>query len=233
MTRPLAVVVPSRGRPGNVAQLVQAWSATSTGDAVLVVAVDDDDPELPGYLDLGLAAREPDITLLVQPAPGSMVAALNLAARDLARRHFAVGFCGDDHRFRTAGFDAEIVDALRDLGTGIVYGDDLFQRERLPTAVFMTADIIRCLGYMAPPELIHLAVDNFWLDLGRDAGCIRYLPDVVVEHMHPVAGKAPLDAGYERVNSPGMYARDLAYYARIQRDDLPGLVEKVKAMRCR
>lgn len=230
MTRPLAVVVPSRGRPGNVADLVQAWVATSTGDAVLVVAVDDDDPELGGYLDLGLAAREPDITLLVQAAPGSMVAALNAAARDLARRHFAVGFLGDDHRPRTAGWDGEVVDVLRELGTGLVYGNDLLQGENLPTAVFMTSDIIRRLGHMVPPTLQHLYVDDTWKAWGQGLDRLRYLPDVVIEHLHPVAGKAPMDAGYARVNHPSVYARDQAMFARYLQTGIADDLAAMKAL---
>ena len=49
-------------------------------------------------------------------------------------------------------------------------------------------------------------------DLGRAAGCLTYLPDVVIEHVRPVAGKAAIDEGYRRVNAPEMYHRDRAAY---------------------
>jgi hypothetical protein len=135
---------------------------------------------------------------------------------------------GDDHRPRTVGWDAAYLNALHELGTGIVYGDDRLQGEALPTQCAMTADIVRALGYMAPAGLRHLAVDNFWLDLGRGAGCLRYLPDVVVEHMHPLAGKAEWTPGHRRVNAPAMYERDLAEYGRFKRHELPGAVAKVR-----
>jgi hypothetical protein len=123
------------------------------------------------------------------------------------------------------------VDALRDLGIGIVYGDDLLQRDRLPTQCAVTADIVRVLGWMAPPTLTHLAVDDWWLRLGQQADCIRYLPAVVVEHMHPVAAKAAWDAGYARVNSPGMYQRDLRELDRLVRDALPAAADAVRSLR--
>ncbi len=47
-------------------------------------------------------------------------------------------------------------------------------------------------------------VDNYWRDLGTAAGCLTYLPDAIVEHLHPSAGKAALDEGYGRVNAPEM-----------------------------
>jgi hypothetical protein len=65
---------------------------------------------------------------------------------------------------------------------------------------------------MAPPTLTHLYVDNAWLDLGRALESITYLPDTVIEHLHPHAGKAEPDEGYERVNGDAMYDADRAAY---------------------
>jgi hypothetical protein len=163
-----------------------------------------------------------------------MVEALNARATGYAGLDdppFAIGFMGDDHCPRTYGWDKAYVDALREMGTGIVYGNDLIQGARLPTQVAMTADIVRALGYMAPPALTHLYVDNFWRDLGTVAGCLRYLPDVTVEHRHPIAGKAEWDEGYRRVNDAAMYERDRLAYVEYQRTQFVADVAKVKALR--
>jgi hypothetical protein len=139
---------------------------------------------------------------------------------------------GDDHMPRTVGWDAAYLEALRELGTGLVYGNDLLQGSSLPTQVAMTTDIVRALGYMAPPDLTHLYVDNFWRDLGRSAGCLRYLPDVIVEHRHPAAGKAQWDAGYARVNNSAMYEHDAtAYEQYIGAGELHAAVDVVKMLR--
>jgi hypothetical protein len=229
----LVVIVPSRGRPGAVGELVEAFEQTCTEVTTdLVFAVDGDDEFLSDYQAAVRAYRGYGV-LLTAAAPSTMVATLNYAAGTLVadREPSAIGFMGDDHRPRTKGWDAAYLDALRDMGTGIVYGNDLLQRGNLPTQVAMTADIIRTLGYMAPPGLTHLAVDNAWLALGQAADCIRYLPDVVVEHRHPAAGKAAWDEGYQRVNSAEMYERDGAEFARWAREDLPYAAAKVKALR--
>lgn len=224
----LVVVVPSRGRPEAARELWNAFGETCTADTQLVVALDDDDPTKDEY---------PGAPTTFTGPSRSMVEALNGAAVSFAggvfgmSPPFAVGFLGDDHRPRTKGWDTAYLDALRELGTGIVYGNDLLQKENLPTQCAMTADIIRTLGYMAPSNLTHLAVDNYWLALGTNAECIRYLPNVIVEHCHPVAGKAAWDEGYMRVNAPDMYARDLGEFERIQRDQLPGDVAKVRTLR--
>jgi hypothetical protein len=210
----LTVIVPSRGRPGALEEMAHAFEETVQGDGVhLLFAVDADDPELSEYRH---AAKRAGLHLYVSENPErSMVACLNRAARDaVAFGHFpyAIGFMGDDHRPRTVGWDTAYLNALRQLGSGIVYGDDLVQGERLPTQCAMTADVVRALGWMAPPGLRHMYVDNFWRDLGIQAGCLRYMRDVVVEHLHPVAGTAETDAGYERVNAPEVYDADRAAY---------------------
>ena len=76
------------------------------------------------------------------------------------------------------------------------------------TAVAMTGNIVRALDGMVPPDMIHLYLDNFWLRLGKDLGAISYLEDVIIEHMHPAAGKGEWDAGYKEVNASEVYDAD-------------------------
>lgn len=230
----LVVVVPSRGRPEAASAVTESFAETCTADTRLVFAVDDDDPELPEYLAVSRRTTFNTSVCIVRE-PRSMVHALNTAAVYITippdNGPFAVGFMGDDHRPRTVGWDVVYLQGLKASGTGIVYGDDLLQHRNLPTQCAMTADIVRALGFMAPPALTHMYVDNFWLALGTAAGCVRYLPDVVVEHLHPVAGKAQWDEGYVRVNDPAMYSKDGRVFAEYVRDSLAGDVEKVRALR--
>lgn len=104
----------------------------------------------------------------------------------------------DDHWPVTVGWDQLYLNALDTLGgTGVVYGNDLFQRDRLPTAPGLSTDIVRELGWYAPPQLQHWYCDNFWLELGTRSRRISYLPDVIIEHRNVQAGKAPDDATYQ------------------------------------
>lgn len=223
----LTVIVPSRGRPEQARALIDAFRTTCTADTVLLFSVDDTDERLPDYIaSLPADGRAAAVT----GDNRNMVQALNRAAGIVESA--ATGFMGDDHCPRTHGWDTAYLEALHGLGTGLVYGDDLLQRANLPTQVAMTTDIVRVLGWMAPPTLTHLYVDNFWKDLGQAAGCLRYLPDVVIEHRHPVAGKAEWDANYARVNDAGMYQRDaLAYQQFVQAGHLHDAVAAVKALK--
>jgi hypothetical protein len=222
VTADLVVIVPSRGRPDAARELAKAFEETCTADTQLVLAVDDDDPQRNKYLG----------NFITYAAPNrNMVEALNRAVQfALVQQPVAVGFMGDDHRPRTESWDKQYLEALRELGTGLVYGNDLLQGERLPTQVAMTVDIVRTLGWMAPPTLTHLYVDDFWSALGKAVDRIRYLPDVVVEHVHPIAHKAEWDEGYARVNSQAMYARDQRAFFEYMRLHFVADVEKVQAL---
>lgn len=225
----LVVVVPSRGRPSAAAALAQQCAKTCTADTVLLVVVDTDDPTLPQYQ----APAGTTVFFAWAPPASGHVGAINYgAARALEDfQPYAVAKLDDDHRPRTLGWDRHYLEALRELGTGIVYGNDLYQGPNLPTAPAMTTDIIRTLGYMGPPVLDHLYVDNFWKDLGTQADCLRYLPHIVIEHMHPLAGKAPVDTGYARANDPEQFRRDGAAYQQYKAEQFAEDVAAVRALR--
>lgn len=194
----LVVLVPSRNRPGNIGRLRQAWADTGA-TAELVVLVDDDDPELAGYRALGLDR------LIVGPRR-RIGPLLNDWAPVFAQTHDVVGFMGDDHCPRTAGWDARVLAASTPWT--VVYGDDLLQGARLPTAVFMGSAVVRTLGWMNVPGCQHLYLDNGWKSIGEALGTLTYLPEVVIEHLHYLKGKAAQDALYREVNSHAMYEAD-------------------------
>lgn len=215
----MLVMVTSRGRPQALADLHAAVRETS--DADLVAVVDDDDPDLAGYLDL------PGITFEVGLRLGH-AQSMNACAARHASRYRIIGQLGDDHRPRTPGWDARIAEVLAT--TGLAYGDDLYQGEALPTAVWMTTDIIRALGQFCPPTLWHLYVDNYWLELGRRAGCLHYLPELIFEHLHPAAGKADDDETYRESNSAWAETHDAARWAEYEAGQLNRDVAKVRRL---
>lgn len=201
----LALLVPSRNRPGAIVELMGAMIDTGT-ISDLIVIVDDDDVNLNEYLDGSIKHKYQ--TFIVEREGKGMAKPLNKAAHHFIDdyRHFA--FLGDDHRPRSAEWDTDLIDELDRLGTGIAYGNDLFMGAALPTAVAMSGDIVRALDGMVPHDMIHLYLDNFWLRLGKDLGAISYLEDVIIEHMHPAAGKGEWDAGYKEVNASEVYDAD-------------------------
>jgi len=131
-----------------------------------------------------------------------MAEALNYGFNQVKDLFDYIGFMGDDHRFRTP-FEKGIEQA----NSVVVYGNDLLQRQNLPTQVWVKADFLKAIGYFCPPNFKHLYLDNTWLEWGRRLG-ITYLENVIVEHLHPASGKVANDENYDRVNSPEMYSHD-------------------------
>jgi hypothetical protein len=80
---------------------------------------------------------------------------------------------------------------------------------------------------MVYPELVHLYIDNHWKAWGEALGTLTYLNDVLLEHMHPFAGKAETDAVYDAANAPEMYDADSLAYTKFVQDELPELVKRL------
>lgn len=224
----LVIIVPSRGRPGNVAALLDAWDTTAAGGfADLVVAVDDDDPRLEQYLELELPAW-----CVMRVGPRRRLGpTLNEVA--LEQHDPFVGFLGDDHRPRSLRWDERLVAALHDRELAVVYGNDLVQGAALPTAVALDRRIVVELGYMVPPGMLHLYLDNYWKLLGERLGTLTYLADVIIEHAHPTAGRAEWDDGYRENNAPELYAADEAMFRRWIADHLADALTRLENLRRR
>lgn len=214
----ILVIVPTRSRPDNARRLMQSLVDTEATNARLLFCVDDDDPYLAEYESL-------HANLYIGPRL-RIGPTINNAVELFADVYPIVGFMGDDHLPRTKHWDQAVIDALEELRTGIVYGNDLLQGEALPTAVFMTTNIPKTLGYLCPPGLLHMYLDNSWKEWGTGANCIKYLPDVIIEHMHPGRGKAEFDQGY--AESDALMGSDHEVYMRYAMSDLRVDIEKIE-----
>jgi hypothetical protein len=196
-----------------MAELLEECQNTCSGDTRIICRVDDDDPQLDGY-----RAAVPT-HLYVGPRIG-LSASINEMALAWVDQADVIGFMGDDHRPRTLHWDVRVMEQIEREPLGVVYGNDLLQGRNLATQVFMGAELVRRLGFFNPPQMRHMYLDNFWMTLGTNLGTLTYLDDVIIEHMHPLAGKAEWDQGYREVNSEKQYAEDKAAFETYCRDHL-------------
>lgn len=214
------VIVPTRERPDNVRRLIRAIAQNSSNGAGLVLGVDDDDPS---YDDLKL----PFFADMVRGPRADVAEWTNRLALDWGKDWDLLVSMGDDHEPQTPGWDAQFHAALHGR-PGVVYGNDLWQGEKWPTAAGVSARIVKELGYMAPPGPEHLYIDCFWRRLGEDLGCLEYLPDVIIRHWHPHAGSAAWDASYMRSNSITQYSRDEMAYEAFLASRWPADLERLR-----
>lgn len=185
--RDLGLLVPSRSHPANAARLQKAVQDTCRASTVLLIGLDDDDPQRdayppgPGYASCGGLARA-----------GARV---NELARQHAAGYAAIGTIGDDDVPETPGWDTRVLAALA--GCPFVFANDgcaLRKRGVLACHVFMRTDTYRRLGYFGPPSLRYVFADVAWTAWGQACG-IRYLDEVVIRHER-YAGQAEPDEAY-------------------------------------
>lgn len=193
----MIVFIPSYGRPKSVYRMMMRLAEMET-TADIVWVVDINDWTLFDYVD----EFEKLNCNYVAVEGGSLTAALNRVSSIAAHQYpeeEVFGWIGDDTKVNTPFWDQKLRDALPP--TGISYGNDGIQGQALPTHFFITSNIVKTLGYFFPPEFHHLYTDNWIKRVGDDLGIIQYVPEVDMEHLHPLVGKAEEDETYKNNNS--------------------------------
>lgn len=221
----MVVLTPSRNRPRELNELMHNVTFTTNGRAYVLGLVDADDPQRAVYKSLSGAVWIGE--------PKGLAAWTNYAAQQLTYsgplRPEYLATLGDDHRARTPNWDIMLTDAIRGLdGPGVAYGNDLYQGERLCTAWVMHVAAYQALGWMMLPRLNHMYVDTAMMDVAHEAQRLAYVPNVIIEHMHPLAGKADWDETYRATNTPAAYREDERAY-RLWRTS-PDFTSAVKAL---
>ena len=207
--------------------MLDATLNLSRAQTDIAVAYDDDDPAAGAYA--GMRGRDAGRVIWYSGPRLSVSGWTNRIALE-QHGYRALVSLSDDHLPRTEGWDRLLLDAIGGMGgTGIAYGDDLLQGANLPTAAMISSDIVAALGWMAEPSMSHYHVDNVWKDLGEGAGCLAYVPEVVLEHCHPFAGKAAYDTTYTEESDLGPH--DLAAYERWRQERRAADVATVAALR--
>lgn len=182
----LGILLPTRGRPENLARFIEAVKDTAE-DWHLYARLDTDDPMLPEY-EQQLSHWDRRISVARGPRIrfGPSLNEMAAWAHSDALSH--IGMFGDDVVPVTSGWDTALVGALGgDLG--VTYGDDGLRDRHtpdLPTHYVTQTEVYRRLGYLSPPGIQHLFLDNVARDVGRYLKNFVYTP-VKVQHMHPWA----------------------------------------------
>jgi hypothetical protein len=215
--------VPSRGRPANIARLVEACARTCRLDTVIAFGFDEDDDALAS----NLKAADGCLTSVRRRMGLAKWTNTLSALHEDATWQASIG---DDMVPVTDGWDEKLCEAAG--SAGMAYPEDR-RRNDIPEAIVISTGIVRALGWFCEPSLSHWFVDSVWRDLGHAAGCLRFLPDVVVSHRHPnVPGSgARNDATYS--DAARGFAADLAAYQkwRLKPAGMRADIETVKACR--
>ena len=201
----LVVMVPTRGRRAQCERLLKSFTETATC-ADLVFVLDGDDQETYAGMDWGPA------TVAVLDPRDYLTGKLNKTAEAMADLYPVLMWTGDDNVFVTPGWDKIMLDALDDLGgSGWIYPDDK-RRSDVPEHWMCSSDLVKALGWFAPPYVQHYYMDNIIAELGKRAGLIRWCPQAVVRHEHySVAAETAHDDLYQSTEEK-FGASDLAAF---------------------
>lgn len=188
----ILLIVPTRDRPHNIPRVIESWRNTTSGLSHLMILYDFD--QINNYKSI-LEEYRNDVVTGISPRL-KLCPKLNNIANVYKDPYDIIGFIGDDIVLKTPGWEERVIESCGEVG--MCYPNDTIQGGALPTHIFMTSNIIKTLGYMVPPNFVHLYCDNFWLHLGTYTKTLKYMPDVIMEHYHPHVGKAPTDNQYQK-----------------------------------
>ena len=172
-------VLPSLNRVEQLKRLLARLRETGVSTPGLVLLGPHQQPDLAG-LDLPAGWR----AICQDEADASLAPAMNRVFRDHPGCEW-YGILADDNWPETPGWDRVLVDAA--LAAGMAYANDRWQAPKhMRGAIAFHGDLLRAFGWWYPPCVKHSFADDFWEGIARRFGCSRYLPDVVVEHRHPL-----------------------------------------------
>jgi hypothetical protein len=192
----LGILLPTRGRPDNLHRFLSAVEDTAD-DWHLYLRLDYDDPQAPAYDEvIGRAYRNITVRHGARIGFGASLNELAFLAERDGVPH--LGMFGDDVVPETPHWDTRLVEGLGD-DLGIAYGDDGLRHKHepdLPTHYVTHAEVYRRLGYLSPPTIRHLFLDNVARDVGRYLHNFVFVP-VSIRHLHPwVEGEQVHDSTY-------------------------------------
>jgi len=194
-------LLPSRRRPANLARFFAACEATgtTTPGMVLIDAADFADNR-EAYDALAMPAN-----WFIRPTGGE-------TQGDKIREVWGeiadcawLGLIGDDCIPETPGWDRLMVGQLASAGI-VSCNDGWLAPERIANCWLMSGPVVRAVGYIFPPGLCHLFVDDVWERLGRATGAWEVRMDVMVRHAHVLAGAAATDDTHRAAYGEGFTA---------------------------
>jgi hypothetical protein len=199
-TRPsISLLLPTRGRPALVERLFRSIAETTAHlDRVEVILYVDENDTGSHHLD----SKEVRVVRIVGPAMS--MGAYNSACLARARGDIII-LANDDMVIRTRGWDNRIAEIDADFADGIylAYGNDLFKKRGLCTFPILSRRTCELLVEPYPAAYRGAFIDVHLFDIFKrlqHAGFerIRYLDDVVFEHLHYRTGKEVFDETYKR-----------------------------------
>lgn len=178
-----SVLVPTRARKKLFARLIKSIGDTARGEVEILVGADDDDPtdyEYPCVRYTGLGSSQ-KVYELAKLATGDMI---------------LMG--ATDEVFRTPGWDTKLWDRLSKFpdGLGVLFTQDgdTHRGSRRPV---ITRRWYEVAGFY-PRHFWHFYADTWVVTIAEAVGRVFFVPEVIIDHLHPKSGRGEQDEIYNR-----------------------------------
>ncbi|CAD6875261.1 glycosyltransferase family 2 protein [Methylomonas fluvii] len=195
----ISLLLPSRGRLQRANDFLQSVLENSEYPEYVEVIVYLDEDDFASH-----SMECPGLTIKRIIGPRATMGAYNTACYEMARGDIIV-LANDDMIIRTCGWDSiirQLHDSIPDR-IYLAYGNDLFKKGNLCTFPILSRKTCEILQEPFPMVYKGAFIDYHLMDIFKrleklGLKRIRYLPELIFEHMHYRAGKAPMDDTYRQ-----------------------------------
>ena len=202
----ISILTPTRNRPDNCQRFIKSIYQTTKniGNIELLFYVDSDDPSIGAYMSLQQHCYDefpgfPRVQFNFGD-PQSVCDSWNLMAKDCMGDVIIMG--NDDLIYRTPNWDIKLIKELSTIKDNIycAWVNDGINGERHCAFPIISRKWVETLGYcFAPAGTFNFGYNDTWVyHIGILLGRLKYIPDILVEHMHFSKGKAEMDDTYAR-----------------------------------
>ena len=214
-------ILSSLGRPDRIRDTVASyvWGVEST----VLLTLYSGDPRLPEYL----AQQWPEnwrteIVDMLGNGP---------TYNEVLRRYPdepCYGFLADDVLLEVPGMLWMLEEAAG--RWNVAYANDQHHEERICTMPCIGGELVRTVGYLAPVNMVHKAIDCVWHEIGRRLGALRFFQNLKYTHLHPLFGTAKLDYTYLAAERASAFYEQ-AFRGWMMGGELDRLVDRVEEQR--
>ena len=192
MTGPvISLLCPTRNRPANVRRMIGS-AADTVEDPRAVEFVFYCDDDAPGSVPADIAGM-PGIKVIT--GPRIVLSAMWNECFAACTGEIAMQ-CDDEAVFRSDGWDTLVREAFGAVPDRIafVHGSDGHQPPDFGALGFLSREWVYAVGRFTPPYFSCDYGDTWINDVANAIGRRVFVPGLMIEHLHPIAGKAQWDA---------------------------------------
>jgi len=219
----IAIILPVRdggtGRSERLKKCLESYFNVTENLSDVYIIVDEDEIITYEFL------KDYNVNILTSLHPLSLMQKINTHALDIANKYSYVAFIGDDIVFKNE-WESKFIEFLSSVDFGLAYANDLLQGQRLATHPCITSNMIKLVGFFGCPAISHNYFDNYWMDMVKLVGSIKYFDDVIMEHMHPSLNKNKKDKIYFEIAES--LQKDFLAYTEYMHKNMVSDAKKIK-----